>query len=87
MVSTLWQPRAGEVEISNVVRGLIERREGYWALRNINAKFSASDRRMIERAMMDHRHESAERMLDIAAYIVTQIEKPWREKALAGGNA
>ncbi len=84
---TLWQPRAGSIEISGVVRGLVERREQYWALRGINAKFSMSDRRMIERAMMDHRHETADRMLGVAAFVVTQIEKPWREMALAGGNA
>jgi len=83
----LWHPKAGEVEISQVVAGMIERREQYWALQGVNAKFSFNDRRMIERAMMDHRDSDADRMLNVAAYVVAQIEKPWREKAHKAGTA
>ena len=84
---TLWNPKAGEVEIGQVVAGMIERREKYWALQKINAKFSFSDRRKIEKAMRDHKDRSAEFMMDCAAFVVTQIEKPWREQAQKGGSA
>lgn len=86
-MTAIWSPKAGEVEISDVVKGLVERRERYWAAQGIAAKFSFSDIRKIERAMMDHRYRSADFMMDCAAYVVIQIEKPWREKAHKAGNA
>ena len=84
---TLWTPREGEMEIGEVVRGIVKRREEYWALQGIPAKFSFSDVRMIERAMMEHKHEAADLMMDVAAYVVVQIEEPWRERAQKAGTA
>lgn len=84
---TLWNPRGAEMEIGEVVRGIVSRRQEYWELQGIPAKFSFSDVRKIERAMKDHQHESAEFMMEIAAYVVVQIETPWRERAQKAGTA
>ena len=74
-------PKSSELEISEVVAGLLARRELHWAMRGVNAKFTQRDRALVERAMMDHRNAAADTVLGAAVYVVTQIEKPWLEKA------
>ena len=80
-MNSILQPKTDEIEISDVVRGLLERRVRYFAKLGVNAHFTNRDRAMIERTMMDHRDASAEAMLNAAAFVMTQIERPFTEKA------